>query len=116
MAEEGSLVKSLPDRPLKSSERDALEQHDRLQMIMQKEVKFDPEYGEIMDTAMFIGHDWVTAVTYEAGHGWRVIFKSEMEDNILSDGYLRSEDLHDGHPIQQGMDAMHAAASEENDE
>jgi hypothetical protein len=29
---------------------------------------------------------------------------------------LRSEDLHDEHPIQQGMDAMHAAASEENDE
>ncbi|WP_458190603.1 hypothetical protein [Haladaptatus sp. NG-WS-4] len=111
MVEEESLVESLPDRPLKSSERDTLERHDRLQMIMQDEMKFDSDHGEIMDTAMFIGYDWVTAVTYEAGHGWRVIYKSEMEDNILADGYLRSEDLHDEHPIQQGMDAMNEVES-----
>jgi hypothetical protein len=112
MAEEGSLVKSLPNRPLRAAERDALEQHERIQSIMPQEMKFDSEHGEVMDTAMFIGHDWVTAVTYEAGHGWRVIYKSHMDDNILADGYLRSEDLHDEHPIQQGMDAMNAVASE----
>jgi hypothetical protein len=115
MVEEGSFVGSLPDRPLKSSERDALEQHDRLQMIMQDETKFDSDHGEVMDTAMFIGYDWVTAVTYEAGHGWKVIYKSEMEDNILADGYLRSEDLHDEHPIQQGMDAMNAVGSKDEE-
>ncbi|MFT4892212.1 MAG: hypothetical protein ACI9YT_003153 [Halobacteriales archaeon] len=116
MAEEGSLVESLPDRPLSQSEREALEAHDRIQSIMPQSSTFGPKDEETIETAMFIGYDWVTAVTYEAGHGWRVIFKSEMEDNILSDGHLRSEDLHDEHPIQQGMDAMHAAASEENDE
>ena len=83
---------------------------------MPQSPSFDPEHGEIIETAMFIGDDWVTAVTYEAGHGWEVIFTSGMEDNIVSDGYLRSEDLHDEHPIQQGMDAMRAAASEEDDE
>ena len=116
MVEEGSLVESLPDRPLRKKEREVLETHERIQSIMPQSPSFDSEHGKIIETAMFIGYDWVTAVTYEAGHGWRVIFKSEMEDNILSDGYLRSEDLHDEHPIQQGMDAMHAAASEENDE
>jgi len=64
---------------------------------------------------MFIRDDWVTAVTYEAGHGWTVIFRSEMEDNILADGYLRSEDLNEEHPIQQGMDAMQTAASEDEE-
>jgi hypothetical protein len=116
MVEEGSLVESLPDRPLSQSEREALEAHDRIQSIMPQSSTFGPKHEEIIETAMFIGYDWVTAVTYEAGHGWRVIFTSEMEDNILSDGYLRSEDLHDDHPIQQGMDAMQAAASEEDDE
>jgi hypothetical protein len=29
-----------------------------------------------------------TAMTYEEGHGWKVIYKSDMEDNILADGYL----------------------------
>ena len=115
MVEEGSLVESLPDRPLRAAERDALERHERIQSIMPQEMKFDPEHGEIMDTAMFIGYDWVTAVTYEAGHGWRVIYKSHMEDNILADGYLRSEDLHDEHPIQQGMDAMNAVVSEDEE-
>jgi len=115
MVEEGSLVESLPDRPLRAAERDALERHERIQSIMPQEMKFDSELGEIMDTAMFIGYDWVTAVTYEAGHGWRVIFKSHMEDNILADGYLRSEGLHNEHPIQQGMDAMNAVASEDEE-
>ena len=73
---------------------------------------FDSEHGKISETVMFVGYDWVTAVTYEAGHGWKVIFRSEMEDNILADGYLRSEDLHDEHPIQQGMDAMEDVASQ----
>jgi hypothetical protein len=112
MVEEGSLVESLPDRPLRAAERDVLERHERIQSIMPQEMKFGPDHGEIMDTAMFIGYDWVTAVTYEAGHGWRVIYKSHMDDNILADGYLRSEDLYDEHPIQQGMDAMNAVASE----
>lgn len=40
--------------------------------------------------------------------GWRVISKSDMVDNIFADGYLRSEDLHDEHSIQQRMDAMNA--------
>jgi len=115
MVEAGNFVKSLPDRPLKSSERDALEQQERLQMVMQDEMKFNSDHGEVMDTAMFIGYDWVTAVTYEAGHGWRVIYRSDMEDNILADGYLRSEDLHDEHPIQQGMDAMSAVKSEDKE-
>ena len=115
MVEEGSLVESLPDRPLSQSEREALEAHDRIQSIMPQSSTFGPKDEETIETAMFIGHDWVTAVTYEAGHGWQVIFKSEMEDNILSDGYLRSEDLHDEHPIQQGMDAMRAAASEDDE-
>ena len=115
MITEGSLVESLPDRPLRQSEREALEAHDQIQSIMPQNPSFDSEHGRIIKTAMFIGYDWVTAVTYEAGHGWRVIFKSEMEDNILSDGYLRTEDLHDEHPIQQGMDAMHAAASEDDE-
>jgi hypothetical protein len=115
MAEERSLVESLPDRPLKSSERDALEQHDRLQSIMPEEMKFDSNHGDVIETALFIGYDWVTAVTYEAGHGWRVIYKSEMEDNVLADGYLRSEDLHDEHPIQQGMDAMIAVGSKDEE-
>lgn len=112
MVEEDSLVESLPDRPLTDAERDVLERHNRIQSIMPQKMKFDSEHGEIMDTAMFIGYDWVTAVTYEAGHGWRVVYKNTMEDNILADGYLRSEDLHDEHPIQQGMDAMNAVASE----
>ena len=116
MVEEGSLVESLPDRPLSQSEREVLEAHDRIQSIMPQSSTFGPKHEETIETAMFIGYDWVTAVTYEAGHGWRVIFKSEMEDNILSDGYLRSEDLHDDHPIQQGMDAMETAASEDDDE
>jgi len=116
MVEEGSLVESLPDRPLSQSEREALEAHDRIQSIMPQSSTFGPKHEETIETAMFIGYDWVTAVTYEAGHGWRVIFKSEMEDNILSDGYLRSEDLHDDHPIQQGMDAMETAASEDDGE
>lgn len=115
MAENGSLVTSLPERPLRKKEREALETHERIQSIMPQNPTFDSEHGELIETAMFIGYDWVTAVTYEAGHGWRVIFKSEMEDNILSDGYLRSEDLHDDHPIQQGMDAMQAAASEDDE-
>jgi hypothetical protein len=115
MVENGSLVESLPDRPLRKSEREALESHARIQSIMPQSPTFDSEHGEIIETAMFIGYDWVTAVTYEAGHGWRVIFQSEMEDNILADGYLRSEDLHDEHPIQQGMDAMQAAASEDDE-
>jgi hypothetical protein len=84
--------------------------------MMPQNPTYDSEHGEVIETAIFIGYDWVTAVTYEAGHGWRVIFQSGMEDNILSDGYFRSEDLHDEHPIQQGMDAMQAAASEEDDE
>jgi hypothetical protein len=54
-------------------------------------------------------------VTYEAGHGWRVIYKSDMKDNILADSYLRSEDLHNEHPIQQGMDAMSAVRSEDEE-
>lgn len=112
---EGSLIESLPDRPLSQSEQEALEAHDRIQSIMPQSSTFGPKHEETIETAMFIGYDWVTAVTYEAGHGWRVIFNSEMEDNILSDGFLRSEDLHDEHPIQQGMDAMREAASE-NDE
>jgi len=116
MVEEGSLVESLPDRPLSQSEREALEAHDRIQSIMPQSSTFGPKHEETIETAMFIGYDWVTAVTYEAGHGWRVIFKSEMEDNILSDGYLRSEDLHDDHPIQQGMDAMETAASGDDGE
>ena len=115
MADEGSLVESLPDRPLKDAERDVLEQHDRIQSIMPQTTKFDPEHGEVMDTAMFIGYDWVTAVTYEAGHGWKVIYKGAMEDNILADGYLRSEDLYEEHPIQQGMDAMSAVVSEDEE-
>ncbi|MHC3439984.1 hypothetical protein ACYJ1Y_18380 [Natrialbaceae archaeon A-gly3] len=115
MAQDGSLVESLPDRPLKDTERDALERHERIQSIMPQTIKFDSEHGEVMDTVMFIGHDWVTAVTYEAGHGWRMIYESDMEDNILSDGFLRSEDLHEGHPIQQGMDAMNAVASEDDE-
>ncbi|MFC4990421.1 hypothetical protein [Saliphagus infecundisoli] len=115
MVEEGSLAESLPDRPLKNSERDALERHERIQSIMPQDIKFGSEHEEIMDTAMFIGYDWVTAVTYEAGHGWRVIYKSEMDDNILADGYLRSEDLYDEHPIRQGMDAMNAVASEDEE-
>jgi len=112
---EGSLIESLPDRPLRKNERDALESHRNIQSIMPQNPTLGSKHGEIIETAMFIGHDWVTAVTYDEAHGWRVIFQSEMEDNILSDGYLRSEDLHDEHPIQQGMDAMEAAASEEND-
>jgi len=115
MAEEGSLVESLPDRPLRENEKEALESHSKFQMIMAQNPTFDSEHGRIIETAMFVGYDWVTAVTYEAGHGWRVIFRSEMEDNILADGYLRSEDLHDEHPIQQGMDAMHAVSSEDDE-
>ncbi|MFC4990605.1 hypothetical protein [Saliphagus infecundisoli] len=115
MVEEGSLAESLPDRPLRNTERDALERHGRIQSIMPQDIKFDPEHGEIMDTALFIGDDWVTAVTYEAGHGWKVIYKSDMDDNILADGYLRSEELYDEHPIQQGMDAMNAVASEDEE-
>ena len=116
MVEEGSLVKSLPNRRLRKKEREALETHEQFQLIMSQNPTFDSEHGEVIETAMFIGYDWVTAVTYEEGHGWRVIFQSGMEDNILSDGYLRSEDLHDEHPIQQGMDAMQAAASKEDTE
>jgi hypothetical protein len=79
---------------------------------MPQEMKFNSDMG-IMDAAMFIGYDWVTAVTCFVGHGWRMIYTSDMEDNIFADGYLRSEDLHDEHPIQQGMDAMNAVASED---
>ena len=57
----------------------------------------------------------VTVVTYEAGHGWTVIFQSEMEDDILADGFLRSEALHDEHPSQQGMDAIQVTASEDDE-
>jgi hypothetical protein len=96
-------------------ERDALERHERIQSIMLQEMKFDSEHGEIMDAAMFIGYNWVTAVTCFVGHGWRAIYTSDMEDNILADGYLRSEDLHDEHPIQQGMDTMNAVASEDEE-
>jgi len=115
MAQDGSLVESLPDRPLKDTERDSLERHESIQSIMPQTTKFDPEHGMVMDTAMFIGYDWVTAVTYEAGHGWRIIYESGMKDNILSDGFLRSEELYEEHPIQQGMDAMSAVASEDEE-
>jgi len=115
MVNEGSLVESLPDRPLSQSEREALEAHDRIQSIMPQSSTFGPKDEETIETAMFIGDDWVTAVTYEAGHGWTVIFRSEMEGNILADGYLRSKDLNEEHPIQQGMDAMQAAASEDEE-
>ncbi|ELZ17525.1 hypothetical protein C476_15473, partial [Natrinema limicola JCM 13563] len=33
----------------------------------------------------------------------------------LSDGFLRSEELYEKHPIQQGMDAMSAVASEDEE-
>lgn len=115
MADKGSLVESLPERPLRENEREALESHQRFQLVMPQNPAFDSEHGKIIETVMFVGYDWVTAVTYKAGHGWKVIFRSEMEDNILADGYLRSEDLHDEHPIQQGMDAMHAVASEDEE-
>ncbi|UHQ98413.1 hypothetical protein HYG81_19195 (plasmid) [Natrinema zhouii] len=82
---------------------------------MPQTTKFDPEHGMVMDTVMFIGYDWVTAVTYEAGHGWRVVYESGMEDNILSDGFLRSEELYEEHLIQQGMEAMNAVASEDEE-
>jgi len=39
----------------------------------------------------------------------------QIEDNILSDGYLRSEDLHEEHPIQQGMDAMEVTSTEDEE-
>jgi len=115
MAEDGALVESLPDRPLRENEKEALESHSNFQMIMAQNPTFDSEHGRLIETAMFVGYDWATVVTYETGHGWRVIFRSEMEDNILADGYLRSEDLYDEHPIQQGMDAMHAVASEDDE-
>ena len=115
MVEEGSLVKSLPDRRLRKKEREALETHERFQLVMSQNPTFDSEHGEVIETAMFIGYDWVTAVTYEAGHGWRVVYESGMEDNILSDGFLRSEELYEEHPIQQGMDAMSAVASEDEE-
>jgi len=115
MSEGGSLVESLPDRRLRQSEREALEAHDQFQLILAQNPSFDAEHGQLIETAMFVGDDWVTAVTYEAGHGWRVIFHSDMEDNILSDGYLRSEDLHKEHPIQQGMDAMEATSTEDEE-
>ncbi len=82
---------------------------------MPQETKFDSEHGRVMDTAMFIGYDWVTAVTYEAGHGWKTLYKSAMEDNILADGYFNSKDLYDEHPIQQGMDAMNAVVSKDEE-
>lgn len=115
MVKEGVIVESLPDRPLTARERDVLEQHDRIQSVMAQKMHFDSEHGEIMYGAMFIGEDWVVAVNYEEGQGWEVIYRSEMEDNIIEDGFLRSEDLYDDHPIRQGMDAM-ADARESADE
>jgi hypothetical protein len=115
MVDEGSLVESLPDRPLSQREQEALEAHDRIQSIMPQSSTFGPKDEETIETAMFIGDDWVTAVTYEAGHGWTVIYQSEMEDNILADGIFRSDELYEGHPIQEGMDAMNAVASEDEE-
>jgi hypothetical protein len=43
---------------------------------MPQEMKFNSDMG-IMDAAMFIGYDWVTAVTYEAGHGCNPVVANE---------------------------------------
>lgn len=110
MVEEGVIIESLPDRPLRKRERNVLEQHDRIQMVMSSQMRFDSEFGEIMDGAMLIGEDWVTAIRYEEDRGWKVIYQSDMENNILEDGFLRSEDLHEDHPIQEGMDALNGVS------
>jgi hypothetical protein len=83
---------------------------------MPHDVHFDSEQGEVMYAAMFIGEDWVTVVNYNEGQGWEVIYTSDMEDNILADGFLNTQDLHDDHPIQQGMDAMAAARSSDDEQ
>jgi len=46
MVEEESLIESLPDRPLRAAERDALERHERIQSIMPQEMKFNSEHGK----------------------------------------------------------------------
>lgn len=116
MAEEDPIVKSLPDRPLTHREREAFEHHDQIQMVMSSQTRVDSERGEIMYGAMFIGEDWVTVVSYEENRGWEVIYQSEMHDNILADGFLRSEDLYDDHPIQEGMDALRDARTSDEDQ
>lgn len=65
---------------------------------------------------MFIGGDWVTAVKYEESRGWEVIYQSEMQDNIIADGALRSEDMYDDHPIQEGMDALTGVRTSDSDQ
>ena len=50
MAEEGSLVESLPDRPLRKKEREALETHEQFQLIMSQNPTFDSEHGEVIET------------------------------------------------------------------
>jgi hypothetical protein len=57
MTENGSLVKSPLDRPLRKSEKKALESHAQVQSIMLQNPMFDSEHGEIIETAMFIGYD-----------------------------------------------------------
>jgi len=116
MAEEGAIIESLPDRPLSNREREALEHHDQIQMVMSSQTRVDSKLGEIMDGALFIGADWVTAVSYEENRGWKVIYQSDMENNILEDGSLRSEDLHENHPIQEGMDAFRGVGLSEDDQ
>lgn len=116
MAAEGAIIESLPDRPIRNREREALEHHDRVQMVMSSETRIDSELGEIMHGAMFIGEDWVTAVNYEENRGWKVIYQSDMENNIVEDGFLRSEDLHDDHPIQEGMDALRGVRLSDDDQ
>lgn len=116
MAKEGTIVESLPDRPLTTRERDVLEQHDRIWSILPHDIHSDPEHGEVMSAVMLIGEDWVTALNYDDGQGWEVIYTSDMEDNIIADGFLSTEDLHEDHPIQEGLDAMAAARSSEDEE
>jgi len=48
------------------------------------------------------GADGERVADLRRGNGWRAIFHSNIEDNILSNGYLRSEDLHEKRQIQQG--------------
>jgi hypothetical protein len=67
----GTIVSSLPNRPLRKRETEALEAHERLQMVIPDAYVYDQEFGEeIIHGAVFIGWDWVTTLVYDAETGW----------------------------------------------
>jgi hypothetical protein len=76
-------------------------------MVIPNQYVYDPGIDKgIIHGTVFIGWDWVTTIAYDVNDRWSVNCHSHMDDTVLAKGALDSRDLYDGHPIQEGMDAL----------